>query len=1226
MSDQPPTASRPHGRSILLLACVAILAAGLLAAAWRLAAGIEAQAVQAGLQQARLLARFLDRDWTALLARTERLNELAGRITLAMQAGDTVLAEALRAELARQIAPVGDSIIQVGATDTQGQLLWTTLGMPPRPVPHADREHISAILARGAESFIGQPVEGRVSGLRTIQLSHAVRDANGRLAGVAVVSQAVSAIDAFTRQLELDPADSLMVAREDGLVLTRTGGSEHLPSAATLRVQLRALGGGEATGRDEGGVDGRLRLLAARRLAMAPVVVTAAVDAGKWLQPAAQEASWLRHGAAALAAGMLATAGLAVVLQERRRRRQSDQDLLNGMRCGEALLRQLAGQLSMLVCLHDADGRYLTVGDAAPALLGITPEDLVGSMPGSLTLPQDHVILAQAWHRLQYDGTPQCLEIRIRRPDGGIRWVENEILRLAAPGMEIPGMPVFLSVTRDVTARRSAEAASRAAQRELQAVVSTMPGFLARSRVLHGGLRQVGFVSPSVEMMLGYTPEQAKAPGFWDGKLDPEVAARRRARIAAARDGEKLDLTFPMRRADGARVWLHETATVRLRPEGWREIVGFFVDVTDRQEAEAALTRARADLDDIVRNGPGVLFRRVRDEHGRWRMTYVSANVQRVTGYTVAEIMRPGFLETVADLDDPGEDGTRQQSGEPSRGQETSTWECRFRDPSGGTRWLRCTTRLKRLEDGQAEIVGVMLDITAEREAAEALAGARRELDTIAGLGPAVLLRAMYDRAGEHIVYISGNAGQALGYTAAELMQPGFAFGLLHPDDLKPVGEFLALLRTRGLLTSEKRYRSRDGSWRWMRRTIRVVADDGTRIEALGILMDITREREAEAARDQARAELAAIVAAGPGALYRIRIDADHRRQVNYMSEAFERITGHPVEVMTANKMPEHLFDPATFPPGPVRTADLLQRGNFTREYRFRHADGHWIWLRDNVALVASHPDGTHDTIGYLTDITRERETAERVAQAGRMALLGELANGIAHELERPLATARTAAELTLAGLATPQPHIPTARHGLEQVVELTRRATAVVAHMRAFGCEDSGPVMPVEIADAIAASLLILRGRLRLSGVAVQRDIPPDLPPVLARLMPLEQVLVNLIANACDAYENVAAIDRVVRISAREVGGHVVLRVADDAGGVSDTVIGRVFEPFFTTRDGATATGLGLSISQDIVADFGGRLSVCNATDGAVFEIELPTAALPMEAAGLGASGMAAD
>jgi len=166
---------------------------------------------------------------------------------------------------------------------------------------------------------------------------------------------------------------------------------------------------------------------------------------------------------------------------------------------------------------------------------------------------------------------------------------------------------------------------------------------------------------------------------------------------------------------------------------------------------------------------------------------------------------------------------------------------------------------------------------------------------------------------------------------------------------------------------------------------------------------------------------------------------------------------------------------------------------------------------------------------------------------------------------------------------------------------------------MRIFGRDARRTPEPVSVAAAIDGARAIVDTRLPGSGIDLVIHTASDLPPISGHLLPLEQVLTNLIGNAIDAIElqtpRLPDDRRRIEVSACADGASVVISVADHAGGIADALLPRLFEPFFTTKPAGAGTGLGLSISYGILADMGGTVTARNAGDGAVFEIRLPAA-----------------
>jgi len=222
-----------------------------------------------------------------------------------------------------------------------------------------------------------------------------------------------------------------------------------------------------------------------------------------------------------------------------------------------------------------------------------------------------------------------------------------------------------------------------------------------------------------------------------------------------------------------------------------------------------------------------------------------------------------------------------------------------------------------------------------------------------------------------------------------------------------------------------------------------------------------------------------------------------------------------------------------------------------------------------------------------------------------------EIAAGMAHELSQPLASIALAAENALTALNAAPGETALVAQKLERISQQAARAAKLIDHMRFFGRRESGATQPIDLSEALDGALLILDARLRRTKVEIVRAIAPELPQVLGTLVLVEQVMINLIANACDACRAAGPAlpkeRRRIEVTASAKGAAVVFAVADHAGGIPEPDLPKIFQPFFTTKPAGEGMGLGLSISYGIVDDMGGTMSARNGTDGAVFELRLP-------------------
>jgi two-component system C4-dicarboxylate transport sensor histidine kinase DctB len=250
-----------------------------------------------------------------------------------------------------------------------------------------------------------------------------------------------------------------------------------------------------------------------------------------------------------------------------------------------------------------------------------------------------------------------------------------------------------------------------------------------------------------------------------------------------------------------------------------------------------------------------------------------------------------------------------------------------------------------------------------------------------------------------------------------------------------------------------------------------------------------------------------------------------------------------------------------------------------------------------------------NDELNRQIDERRRAEASremlrEELVQANKLATLGQIAAGVAHEINQPVAAIRTSAETVLAYLKRGDGEGVT--RTANRIAELTARIGSITDELRAFSRKTASRPSAVSPDEAIDGALVLLTGRLRASRIAVTRVKAPSLK-VLADRVRLEQVILNLVQNAVEALDEAGVTEPRLSLSVATAGTGVEIVIADNGPGLSDEIAGALFTPFVTTK--ATGLGLGLVICRDIVASFGGELNTRASDAGAVFVISLKAA-----------------
>jgi PAS domain S-box-containing protein len=359
-------------------------------------------------------------------------------------------------------------------------------------------------------------------------------------------------------------------------------------------------------------------------------------------------------------------------------------------------------------------------------------------------------------------------------------------------------------------------------------------------------------------------------------------------------------------------------------------------------------------------------------------------------------------------------------------------------------------------------------------------------------------------------------------------------------------------------------------------------------------------------------------VEAMPYAVYEARPSGD----LLYASPKIEELTGHaPARFESEPGLFSSLVHPDDRAARAEKLARLARPGERVQlEYRLVHRNGvDIVWVSDQaLAREAPGAPGGILLLGVLVDL-RERKLIEAAAREhARLASLGELAAGVAHEVNNPLSGVLNYAQLAqrILGLH-PENALERLAEPIEGIVAEAERILEITRTLVSFARRpEKEAFRPLPAHELVRASLTIMKQRLKENSIAVEVDVPEDLPPLRARGHELTQVLQNLITNARAALDQrFPRWDPAKRLSfkgsflppdAASPTGYVRIEVADRGIGISRENLSKIFVPFFTTK--RQGTGLGLAIAKEIVLAHAGKIDVRSSPDeGTVFSFTIP-------------------
>jgi len=284
---------------------------------------------------------------------------------------------------------------------------------------------------------------------------------------------------------------------------------------------------------------------------------------------------------------------------------------------------------------------------------------------------------------------------------------------------------------------------------------------------------------------------------------------------------------------------------------------------------------------------------------------------------------------------------------------------------------------------------------------------------------------------------------------------------------------------------------------------------------------------------------------------------------------------------------------------------------------RARHLNKNGDTLFVNIRISPSEYPGGKVFLVTTSDITRRLQTEQQLIQASKMATLGEMATGVAHELNQPLSVIKTASRFFMKKINKKEKIEDEVLFTMsEEIDSYVDRATKIINHMRQFGRKSDITLEKVQVNAVLKKALEILEQQLKVRGIEVVWNLEQDLQLIMADADRLEQVFINLLINARDAIDEKWQSqphqkgDKAITLKTGSNAKEITVEIHDTGAGIPDASLERIFEPFFTTKKVGQGTGLGLSISYGIIKDCKGSIQpVSRKGQGAGFIIKFPIA-----------------
>jgi histidine kinase len=405
---------------------------------------------------------------------------------------------------------------------------------------------------------------------------------------------------------------------------------------------------------------------------------------------------------------------------------------------------------------------------------------------------------------------------------------------------------------------------------------------------------------------------------------------------------------------------------------------------------------------------------------------------------------------------------------------------------------------------------------------------------------------------------------------------------------------------------SEERGVNKDGTpTHWIVNTSPIKDENGEIVAAMEMSLDVTQTKILEEELEKSEKKYYAIFDNIPNPVFVLEMGT---LKILDCNTSVEGVYGY-----TKDEMIERSFLELFRPEEQEHYRTLIKTTSVINQVRHLNKNGGSLFV--NIRISPSEYPGEKVYLVTTSDVTQRLETEQQLIQASKMATLGEMATGVAHELNQPLSVIKTASQFFMKKIRKKEKIEDDILLSMtEEIDAYVDRATKIINHMRQFGRKSDITLEKVQVNTVLKKALEILGQQLKIRGIEVIWDLEDDLPLILADPDRLEQVFINLLINARDAIDERwqsqphQTGEKKIRLKTKSGPREIAIEISDTGAGIPDPILERIFEPFFTTKKVGQGTGLGLSISYGIIKDCKGSIqAVARKDGGAGFIIKFP-------------------
>jgi len=848
----------------------------------------------------------------------------------------------------------------------------------------------------------------------------------------------------------------------------------------------------------------------------------------------------------------------------------------------ERFYKTIFESASDAILVIDKNGEIINFNDRLAEIGGYKRAELSGknirSLTRIITADSLNIIVSNFFNRMAGLDVPPY-EIEVLNKNGDVVNIEINA-RPLKKGKNIIGDLVLL---RDITARKKTEKALKVSEENYRLIVENTQDLI----FIENAAGEVTYISPSIKNMLGYEQSDIIGHSFRslihaDDKSGLEKAIKHNIIHGYQNTG---GVEFRVRNITGEWRWyIGRGNAVHDANGNFVNFIGIANDITIRKQVEQALFASEQNFRSSLDSSP----MGVRIVDAEWHTVYANQALLDILGYKNIEELRaspPQQHYTPESL--AGFIRYKEQSlrGEPL----PPELKIDIVRRDGSTRHIQLFAKTV-LWNGRQQQQFLYNDITEQKEIEVALRESEEKYRTIFESAYETII--LIDTGGR-ILDFNNRLLKISGYTRDELIGKEIykLTDLLGKENLSIlVTNFLKVLSGSTMVTYQVQLSLKNGELVYLDINGVPIKKDGKVVSVLAFFRNITERMQAELQIKEQRELTDRILESTPDSMAVVGQD----RRFIMINKAFERTFDLSQDSIKGKDISDIIHMPVLTD----KISQVLASGSseFELEFRMKKNNVERVYIADIISTQKN------EVMAVLHDVTKEREMQERLYLTDRLASLGEMAAGIAHELNNPLTGVVALSQLLLDNDVAPE-----VKDDLQAISNEGQRAARVVRNMLSFARSPNLTNESIDI-NAIIAQVLTLRTyEHRVNDIEVTYHFGSNLPKIVADQFHIQQVFINIVLNAEQAMIESHGHGKLT-ITTELLKGFIRISFADDGPGIPPDVINRIFDPFFTTKEVGKGTGLGLSICYGIVTKQGGRIYAKSPPGkGAIFIVELP-------------------